>query len=195
MSKRDDIIGAAVLEFGEHSYDTASVNRIIKNSGTSKGTFYHYFKDKKGLYFTIIEQMIQIKQSYFTRMMESIRAENSDFFDLMKAQAKAGTAFMREHPELYRFGSQFAKDSGAVREEFEKKYLPEVGASLAKVVKLGFDARNPPGEFPMDFITRVISFTMTHYYDILFDENETPEPEEIEKRLDLLFEFLRKGFS
>ena len=99
MPKKDDIVNAAIKEFGEFSYDAASINRIIKASGTSKGTFYHYFKDKKALYFSIIEHSIQIKKVYFARIMESITQEGFSFFDVMKGQAKAATVFMLENPE------------------------------------------------------------------------------------------------
>ena len=82
MSKRDNIITAAIKEFGEFSYDAASINRIIKASGTSKGTFYHYFEDKKTLYFSIIEYTMQMKKAHFARIMESITQEGKSFFDV-----------------------------------------------------------------------------------------------------------------
>ena len=48
--KKDDIINSAIEEFGKYDYDRASVNAIIENSRTSKGTFYHYFANKEELY-------------------------------------------------------------------------------------------------------------------------------------------------
>ena len=124
MSKRNDIIDAAIKEFGEYSYDTASINRIIMVSGTSKGTFYHYFHDKKGLYFAIIEDAIKIKQEYFARMMEDVKQEDNNFFDIMKAQAKASAEFMRENPGLWKFSTQFVKEQSRIKNEFEEKYYP-----------------------------------------------------------------------
>lgn len=195
MTKRDDIINAAIQEFGECSYEAASINRIIKSSGTSKGTFYHYFKDKKELYFTIIEDTIKIKQAYFSRMLEDIQHESGDFFDLMKAQAKAGTKFMLDNPAMYQFGVQFAKDQSTVKDEFQTKYLPDISTSYAMVVEAGLVGYQLSEKFPIAFVTRIVSYTMMHYYDILFDRGESPSPQRIEQQLDLLLTFLKNGIS
>ena len=195
MSKRNDIINAAVREFGEYSYDAASINRIIKVSGTSKGTFYHYFRDKKALYFAIIEDAVKIKQSYFARMMADVKQEDNDFFDIMKAQAKAGTEFMRENPGLWKFGTQFVKEQSQVKKEFEVKYLPGISDSYIKVVEAGIAGKNFTKRYPPDFISRIIGYVSMNYYDILFDKDEMPTPQTIEQRLDMLFDFLKRGLS
>lgn len=195
MSKRSDIINAAVKEFGEYSYDAASINRIITASGTSKGTFYHYFRDKKALYFAIIEDAIKIKQAYFARMMENVKQEDNDFFDIMKAQAKAGVEFMRENPGLWKFGTQFVKEQSQVKEEFEGKYLPGISGSYMKVVEAGIAGKNFTKRYPTDFIARIIWYVSMNYYDILFGKDEMPTPQTIGQRLDMLFDFLKRGFS
>ena len=195
MSKKNDIIEAAINEFGEYSYDTASINRIIMVSGTSKGTFYHYFHDKKGLYFAIIKDAIKIKQEYFARMMEDVKQEDNDFFDIMKAQAKAGAEFMRENPGLWKFGTQFVKEQSRIKDEFEEKYYPGLSESYMKIVEAGIAGKNFTKRYPTDFIARIIGYVSLHYYDILFDKDETPSPLKIEQMLDMLFDFLKRGFS
>lgn len=195
MSKRNDIINAAIKEFGEYSYDIASINRIIMVSGTSKGTFYHYFHDKKGLYFAIIKDAIKIKQEYFARMMEDVKQEDNDFFDIMKAQAKAGAEFMRENPGLWKFGTQFVKEQSRIKDEFEEKYFPGLSESYIKIVEAGIAGKNFTKRYPTDFIARIIGYVSLHYYDILFDKDETPSPLKIEQMLDMLFDFLKRGFS
>jgi len=195
MSKRDDIIDAAIKEFGENSYDAASINRIIKLSGTSKGTFYHYFSDKKALYFSIIEDAVRIKQEYFARMMGHVKQEENDFFEMMKAQAKAGAVFMHENPGLYKFGTQFIKEQSHIKDEFAATYLPELSGSFMKIVEAGIAGKNFTKRYPAEFTARIIGYTTLNYYDILFDKDEMPTPEKIEQMLDLLFDFLKRGFS
>jgi len=195
MPKRNDIINAAVKEFGEYSYDAASINRIIKISGTSKGTFYHYFRDKKSLYFAIIEDAVKIKQAYFARMMEDVKQEDSDFFEIMKAQAKAGAQFMLENPGLWKFGTQFAKEQGQIKKEFEEKYIPSISSSYMKVVEAGIASKSFTRRYPADFIARIIGYVSMNYYDILFDKDDAVTPQAIEQRLDMLFDFLKRGFG
>jgi len=38
--KREMVFNAAVEEFAEHGLKNASTNRIVKNSGIAKGSFY-----------------------------------------------------------------------------------------------------------------------------------------------------------
>lgn len=193
MSKKQEIIDAAVREFGEHSYDAASVNRIIKASDTSKGTFYHYFRDKKALYFSIIEDAVRIKQEYFMRMMSEVKQEGSDFFAMMKVQAKAGIAFMRENPELYKFGLKFAMEQGPIRNEFDERFLPTISSSFMEVIEAGVANKKFTNRYPPEFIARIIWYMSMNYFDILFDKGASPSSEEIENNLEMLYDFLERG--
>ena len=47
---RQRSLEAALREFSEKSYDTASMNTICTENNISKGIIYHYFKDKDELY-------------------------------------------------------------------------------------------------------------------------------------------------
>lgn len=195
MSKRDEIIDAAIKEFAEYSYGAASINRIIKNSGTSKGTFYHYFENKKALYFAVIEDSIRIKQEYFARMSEYLREENSDFFDMMKAQAKAAMVFMQEHPALYRFGMKFAVETQPIKDEFSEKYLPGIQYSFKKIVESEAALNSFSKRYPAEFAVRIIMYMSMNYFDILFDKGAKPSMEEIERSLDMMYDFLKRGLS
>jgi len=46
---RKKIVSTAWKLFYKQGYDNTTVDEIIKESGTSKGTFYHYFDGKDGL--------------------------------------------------------------------------------------------------------------------------------------------------
>jgi len=192
---RDAIIDAAIKEFGENSYDAASVNRIISRSGTSKGTFYHYFKDKKALYFTIIGRSVEIQQEFLARMLAQMRVDGNDFFDMMKAQTKIAAVFMRENPDLSKFGTQFLKEQGPIRDEVFAKIVPEVSASFSDVIAAAVRNGNLSDRYPPDFVARIVSYLTVNYYDILFDKNELPDGEELWNRLDMLFDFMERGLS
>ena len=53
---RNAILDAAAVEFAEHGYDAASLNRILLAAGLSKGAFYYYFDDKADLAATVLER-------------------------------------------------------------------------------------------------------------------------------------------
>ena len=47
MSVKDKILETAYRLFGEYGYEKTSVQKIVEESGTSKGGFYHHFKTKE----------------------------------------------------------------------------------------------------------------------------------------------------
>jgi len=49
-----EILDAAVLEFGEHGFDCATVSDIAARAGVSSGTVAHYFGSKRGLFEAVI---------------------------------------------------------------------------------------------------------------------------------------------
>ncbi|MEM7578547.1 MAG: TetR/AcrR family transcriptional regulator, partial [Cyanobacteria bacterium P01_A01_bin.80] len=44
--KRQNITNAAITEFNNHSYESASISAIVNRAKIAKGSFYQYFKDK-----------------------------------------------------------------------------------------------------------------------------------------------------
>jgi AcrR family transcriptional regulator len=53
--RRDALLAAASAEFAAHGFRGASMNRIIEQSGLSKGSTYYYFDGKEDLFFTVLE--------------------------------------------------------------------------------------------------------------------------------------------
>ena len=53
--KRLAILNRSAELFSEHGYDRASMNRIAEECGVSKANLYHYYKDKEGLLFDVIQ--------------------------------------------------------------------------------------------------------------------------------------------
>jgi AcrR family transcriptional regulator len=56
--KQEAILQAAGEEFADKGFEGASINRIIKRSGMSKGSVYYYFEDKADLFATTLEQSL-----------------------------------------------------------------------------------------------------------------------------------------
>lgn len=84
MSKRKDrntkgkIITAAWKLFYELGYDETTVDEIIEESGTSKGSFYHYFDGKDAL-LSSLSELFDAKYSELSETMD----HSSNAFDLL----------------------------------------------------------------------------------------------------------------
>lgn len=57
--KRERLLAAARAEFARVSLAGASVNRIIRQAGIPRGSFYMYFADKEELFFYLLEEYRQ----------------------------------------------------------------------------------------------------------------------------------------
>ena len=84
MSKRKDrntkgkIITAAWKLFYQLGYDETTVDEIIEESGTSKGSFYHYFDGKDAL----LSSLSELFDAKYTELAETMdRSENA--FELL----------------------------------------------------------------------------------------------------------------
>ena len=53
--KQEAILEAAAEEFAEKGFEAASINRIIRASGMSKGSVYYYVEDKADLFATTFQ--------------------------------------------------------------------------------------------------------------------------------------------
>ncbi len=70
------IVSAAWQLFYEQGYDDTTVDDIIRQSGTSKGSFYHYFEGKDAL----LSTMSLLFDEKYEELMETMD-ENMDSFD------------------------------------------------------------------------------------------------------------------
>ena len=59
QEKRERLLEAARNEFARVSLAGASVNRIIRQAGIPRGSFYMYFSDKEELFFYLLEEYRQ----------------------------------------------------------------------------------------------------------------------------------------
>ncbi|MBU0481118.1 MAG: TetR/AcrR family transcriptional regulator [Proteobacteria bacterium] len=98
--KRERVLGAAVSEFARAGYAQASVNRIVKDAGIAKGSFYQYFEDKEALFLYVFSE--------FTRIVkESVKAgekdDANDFSSQLRSVVRSGLEFIDRYPEFFRF--------------------------------------------------------------------------------------------
>ena len=80
--KRERIMKAIVKETESKSYDKISINKIVKDAGISRGSFYQYFDDKWDLL------ILMLKDFYIRVSRECIDALKSSGGDIFGASEK-----------------------------------------------------------------------------------------------------------
>ena len=83
--KKKKLIDASFKEFSLNNFNDASINRIIKEAGISRGSFYMYFEDKKDLYFYLLEQYSEI---LIDNMKEDLINNKGDLFNMFQDNIK-----------------------------------------------------------------------------------------------------------
>ena len=76
---RRKIVTAAWKLFYEQGYDRTTVDQIILESGTSKGSFYHYFNGKDAL----LSSLSSLFDDKYEELMQEIDPEMNSFDKLM----------------------------------------------------------------------------------------------------------------
>ena len=102
--KRERLLAAAREEFARVPYEDASINRMIREAGIPRGSFYMYFTDKEDLFRYLME-------SYGQRLVEQVECRlDQDGGDLFQAfldlfdylQANRSTGEFQEMAEILR---------------------------------------------------------------------------------------------
>lgn len=96
--EKQAIIRMATLEeLGEHGVDGASYNRIIKNSGVSKGAMYYYFDDRDDLFHTALLHMVDELIGSYPRP-ENPPTNPEEFWAIAHSVLRHGVHWFNAHP-------------------------------------------------------------------------------------------------
>ena len=110
------LLEAAIDEFAMRRYEDASLNDILKKSGMSKGSLYHHFGDKFGLYLAMMDIIVQKKISYFYPLM-SEKLDTGDFFGTLKQVMKATLEFMLADERMHHLSVRVMEENLEFRQQ------------------------------------------------------------------------------
>jgi AcrR family transcriptional regulator len=70
---RQTLLEAAFEEIWEHGFQATSLDRILKNTGVTKGALYYHFKNKLELGYAVVEEVIRpaVINDWLTSLAES----------------------------------------------------------------------------------------------------------------------------
>ena len=94
---KEDILHAAIAEFGKMGYGAASTNEIVKNAKVSKGLLFHYFTNKKQLYTAC---QLYVMEQYGKFMAQHFKFPSTDFFDRILHGLRIKMEFGKKNPEF-----------------------------------------------------------------------------------------------
>ena len=103
-AKRVLVEEAAINEFAENSYQSASISKIVTQASIAKGSFYQYFADKQDLY----KHLLSIAQKKKIEMVGKMSppSMSMDTFGYLKWMVQVAVMFELRHPKLARIERQ-----------------------------------------------------------------------------------------
>jgi AcrR family transcriptional regulator len=137
--KRQVIVNAAIDEFAEYGFEASSINRIVANSGISKGSFYQYFEDKMDVFKYLIDVIAKEKTEYYKGKHPP--SPNLDTFEYFRWLVKTGMEFNSAYPRLVQAisrvllaeGLYYGKDFA----EYRKMSTDGITAMIQQAMKNG----------------------------------------------------------
>ena len=195
FEKKTELFEAALNEFTAKSYENASLNAIIKNSGISKGSFYYHFSDKKALYLFLLESAYKAKWDFINEnTLESPEVtEYGSIFEKIRLQARLGAEFALKHPQYHKLGRMLSKERGSPIYRAVKDYI---GGDAEEMLAGMIDAAISNGDFKSDYSREFLIKTLTcllSSFDEIFSAEEDSEPCRMLINLDTFVEFIRNG--
>ena len=76
--KQEKIIDASKKEFSKNNFYDASINKIIKDAGISRGSFYQYFENKEDLFVYILKGC---RQRVIREVFKELDGKKCDIFE------------------------------------------------------------------------------------------------------------------
>jgi TetR/AcrR family transcriptional regulator len=182
---------AAIDEFAKRKYEDASLNDILKNSGMSKGSLYHHFGGKFGLYLAMMDVLVKKKLSYFYPAMRQTADSNSDFFSSLKEIIKATMESMLADERLHHLLNRVMEESDEFRNRlysfFPYDYTQYFSDHIRQAVRSGqIDSRYPP-----DFVARVLEIMFSNLHKLI----STGDPDELLNIASQVVDMLQYGIS
>ena len=97
LAHREDILKAAIIEFGQIGYQAASTNDIVKKAKVSKGLLFHHFTNKEKLYEAC---QLYVLEQYASYMVDRIDFSSSDIFERILQSLHIKMEFGKQNPEF-----------------------------------------------------------------------------------------------
>ncbi len=194
LEKREAIIGAAILEFKDNNFDSSSINKIVENSGISKGSFYQYFEDKKDLYKYIISLMAEKKLKYMSPVMEN--PFNYDFFTLLREIYLSGLSFAKDNPDLVAIGNRLLTDkSHPLYSEIVKENMNTSHKIFETLLSKSIERSEIREGIDLKLTAYLITSLNTSIVDYYLENNKTEINDDIMDTIDKLLDLLHFGIG
>lgn len=183
--KKNVIIEASIKEFKRTLLTDASINKIIKDAGISRGSFYTYFKDINDLYEYSLNSY---KEKIIKIIKQAIKETNGDLFETTKKSYNKILNLCTKEKQLFKNIFLNFNYNISIRNKIREDNLENEYKIVELVGKINKENLNIKKEEELFYIIDIIiGLVMRGLIDLFMDkEQEERVLEKLDKQLDLL---------
>lgn len=167
----------ALKIFAEKGFKDASTNTMVAEAGISKGTLFYYFKNKKGLYYYLIDYSLEIIEKHYISQIDD---STSDFIQRLSNNAKIKYRYYQHYPQVNHFLSTVLfKELSTLPTTYQEKFqglIEETSEKMSHNLKINealFKENINPQE-----ASQIIELSLEGYFSRLAEQFKySPNPE------------------
>ncbi len=156
---------AALDEFSERSFSQASLNDILKRAGMSKGSLYHHFGDKFGLYLALMDIISKKKFEFFMPRLQGMRP-GGDFFRTVKLISREMMAFMFQDRRMYSLSGRLLNEEPGLLGRLIACFPSEKDLMMQALAEGAVRSGQIDARFPPDFVRRMLDILFSNLHQL-----------------------------
>jgi AcrR family transcriptional regulator len=185
-----ELLDAAIDEFSAKSCEDASLNEILKKSGMSKGSLYHHFGDKFGLYVAMMDIIVQKKLSYFYPLL-SEELDTDDFFGILKRVMKATLEFVLADERMHHLSVRVMEESAEFRKRAFEFFVPDYVQALRAYIRYVMESGQIDTRYPPELVAKFIEIVLANLDKLVTD----PEPDKRLETANQVLDIIQHGIA
>ncbi len=194
--KREKIVNAAMDEFAAYSFNDASVNRIIKQSGIAVGSFYQYFDDLKDLYYLVLTLAMKSKYEHLKAEINSLK--NHDFISTIRALYRGGVKFAFSDKRFFDISNNLLKsnDLDIIKRLTDSAENSEIVEFVNNLIKDAIDNGEIRNDIDSRLIVSIITSLNTSFIEhMLYEKPEGLYGDDYNMISDKVIDLLMNGIA
>ncbi len=194
LSRYPKLLDAALNEFARKNFEDASLNNILKEANMSKGSLYHNFGDKLGLYLAMVDIIVRKKTAEKKRLFAELKRQPGplDFFDKVKSLVNSTMQFMYSDERFYQVLCRNLEESEEFKKQLTEIFPPSPKHEFEALIQSAIAAGQLDSRFSPDFIAGVFEILLTQCYKLLPPDNPGAKMESV---TDQIIDMIRYGVA
>lgn len=174
---RQEILRAALEEFGRRDYDAVNMEQICKNHGISKGMMYHYYSGKDELFLLCVRETFERLTAHVEAGMAQLG--EGDALGSIQRFFLLRESYFQDHPERKRiFENAMLRPPEHLREEIWRLWEPLRRMNRAFLERMVRTMPLRPGLEP-ERVIRYLESTEASFRSLLLHYQEESEGKDL----------------